>query len=229
MTKGIRRPFLSSLCMHLKDYYGILELPPSATQQEIKKAYRKLAQQHHPDKNDNDPYSGNKFAEIKEAYEVLTNPSTKEYYLQQRWYDQSMGKKRSAQVMTPDSILKQALELERYVAKLDAFRMDKQGLHDHIMAIVDNPTVQKLNNFNERDINNEIVSALVKSLKPLPLFYINSLQQQLNKIHKDDRTQEILEQLVRSKQKAHEQDKYRIWVILLTVLVLCMIIFFAGK
>ena len=67
--------------MHLKDYYNILSIEPSATLSEIKKAYRKLAHQSHPDKNQNDPYASALFAEIKEAYEVLTNPTKKEYYL----------------------------------------------------------------------------------------------------------------------------------------------------
>jgi len=52
---------------HLKDYYRILELDPSATLPEIKKAYRKLAQQYHPDKNSGDPYPAAQFAEIKEG------------------------------------------------------------------------------------------------------------------------------------------------------------------
>ena len=81
--------------MQLKDYYKILEMEPSATLTEIKKAYRRLAQQYHPDKNSSDEYALTYFAEIKEAYEVLTNPAKKDYYLQQRWYQQSLGKKDS--------------------------------------------------------------------------------------------------------------------------------------
>lgn len=63
--------------MHLKDYYKLLELEPSATLPEIKKAYRRLALLHHPDKTGNDPYSAAQFSDIKEAYEVLTNPTKK--------------------------------------------------------------------------------------------------------------------------------------------------------
>ncbi|MBK9569291.1 MAG: J domain-containing protein [Chitinophagaceae bacterium] len=63
--------------MHLKDYYGLLDIETSATLQEIKKAYRKLALRYHPDKNQNDPYATAQFAAIKEAYEVLTHPQKK--------------------------------------------------------------------------------------------------------------------------------------------------------
>ena len=79
--------------MQLKDYYSILELHPSATRDEIKKAYRRLAHQYHPDKKNNDPYAAAQFSNIKEAYEILSNPVKKDQYLQQRWYTQSIGKK----------------------------------------------------------------------------------------------------------------------------------------
>jgi preprotein translocase subunit Sec63 len=55
----------------LKDYYAILDLPPTATIRDIKQAYRKLVMVYHPDKNNDDPYALSRFNEIKEAYEVL--------------------------------------------------------------------------------------------------------------------------------------------------------------
>jgi DnaJ-class molecular chaperone with C-terminal Zn finger domain len=72
---------------------------------------------YHPDKNPNDKYAEAQFNEIKEAYEVLTNPVKKENYLQQRWYNQSIGKRRTAETITPVSILKLVLELERICFK----------------------------------------------------------------------------------------------------------------
>ena len=52
--------------------YEILELNSSATELEIKKTYRKLSLQYHPEKNDNSPESQNKFKEIQEAYDLLS-------------------------------------------------------------------------------------------------------------------------------------------------------------
>ena len=54
-----------------KDYYAVLGVPASATQEEVKKQYRKLASKHHPDKNQNDPKAAERFKEISEAYQVL--------------------------------------------------------------------------------------------------------------------------------------------------------------
>lgn len=59
---------------HTKDYYQLLGVPEKATAEQVKKAYRKLALEHHPDRNPNDPQSEERFKEITEAYGVLMDP-----------------------------------------------------------------------------------------------------------------------------------------------------------
>lgn len=63
-----------------KDYYKILGLSKSATDSEIKKAYRKLALQYHPDKNAGDAKAEAKFKEVGEAYAILSDPQKKSRY-----------------------------------------------------------------------------------------------------------------------------------------------------
>ncbi len=67
-----------------KDYYTVIGLPASATQDEIKKQYRKLASKHHPDKNQNDPKAAERFKEISEAYQVLGDADKRKQYDQMR-------------------------------------------------------------------------------------------------------------------------------------------------
>lgn len=64
----------------MKDYYKILNLPPDSLQSDIKKAYRKLAVQHHPDKNNGDKKSEERFKLIAEAYDVLSDEVTRNEY-----------------------------------------------------------------------------------------------------------------------------------------------------
>src|SRR2546426_9013015 len=67
-----------------KDYYTVLGVPASATQDDIKKKYRKLAAKHHPDKNPNDPKAAETFKEISEAYQVLGDADKRKQYDQMR-------------------------------------------------------------------------------------------------------------------------------------------------
>lgn len=66
--------------MSKRDYYEVLEVPKSASAEEIKKAYRKKAIQFHPDKNPGDKEAEEKFKEAAEAYEVLSNAEKKQRY-----------------------------------------------------------------------------------------------------------------------------------------------------
>ena len=62
-----------------RDYYDVLGVKKIATQDEVKKAYRKLARQYHPDANPNDPKAEEKFKEVSSAYEVLSDAEKRKH------------------------------------------------------------------------------------------------------------------------------------------------------
>src|SRR5216684_3833716 len=66
--------------MAKQDYYKLLDVARSATEADIKKAYRRLAMKWHPDRNPDDPDSEHKFKEAKEAYEILCDPQKRAVY-----------------------------------------------------------------------------------------------------------------------------------------------------
>ena len=66
--------------MEYKDYYKILGVDRKASDDEIRKAYRKLAKQYHPDYNPNNKQAEDRFKEINEAYEVLSDSKKRSHY-----------------------------------------------------------------------------------------------------------------------------------------------------
>ncbi|MGZ4056287.1 MAG: DnaJ domain-containing protein, partial [Bacteroidia bacterium] len=66
--------------MEFIDYYKVLGLPKTASQEDIKKAYRKLARKHHPDLNPNNKEANKLFQQINEANEVLSDPENRKKY-----------------------------------------------------------------------------------------------------------------------------------------------------
>ena len=216
--------------VQLKDYYTILELPPSASADEIKKAYRRLAHQYHPDKKNNDPYAAALFTDIKEAYEILSNPAKKDYYLQERWYAQCTGKKIKQETITPVTILKQMLELDKYVSKLDIHRMYHEGLFNHINTILSDENISTLNSFNEPLINKEIIISALKISVALPNRFVNLLTDRLKKFTSNDElVNKKIELLIRQHKQINYWEKRKIWVVLFIVLLLCLIIFISGN
>src|SRR4051812_50163656 len=67
-----------------KDFYAVLGVSSTASQDEIKKAYRKLAKKFHPDANANDPKAAERFKEISEANNVLSDPEKRKQYDEMR-------------------------------------------------------------------------------------------------------------------------------------------------
>ncbi len=104
--------------MEYKDYYKTLGVERSASDQEIKKAYRKLAMKYHPDRNPDDKKAEDKFKDINEAYQVLSDPQKRTRYDQlgdsyfnyqqsggtpggfnwEQWYNSGQGGGRRVQV-----------------------------------------------------------------------------------------------------------------------------------
>ncbi len=213
----------------LKDYYQILQIQPHSTLAEIKQAFRRLAMIYHPDKNPNDKYAEVMFNEIKEAYEVLTNPAKKENYLQQRWYNQSIGKRRTAETITPVSILKLVLELEQYVSRLDVHRMNKEGLSGYIDELLSTGTIENLKQFNEPEINKQIITSALSAMQPLSMKFLGKLPERLGTLADDETSLHRIKNFLKNRKRAFLWERYKVAVIILFTIFICLVIYFTGK
>ena len=213
----------------LKDYYQILQIQPHSTLAEIKQAFRRLALIYHPDKNPNDKYAEAQFNEIKEAYEVLTSPVKKENYLQQRWYNQSIGKRRTAKTITPVSILKLVLELEQYVSRLDVHRMNKEGLSDYIDELISAGTIENLKQFNELEINRQIITSTLSAMRSLPIKLLGKLPERLEILADDQTSLHRIKSFLKNRKKVFLWERYKVAVIILFTICICLVIYFTSQ
>jgi curved DNA-binding protein CbpA len=110
-----------------KDYYAILGIPPDAATADIKKAYRRLARKHHPDRNPGDPNAAARFRDLTEACETLTDPALRAAY--DRDYQPAPGTKVSAP--GPDSYA-----ISRVIAVLEGIWAAIRARHPQIPAVV---------------------------------------------------------------------------------------------
>src|SRR5687768_17475006 len=76
--------------MAKKDYYQILGVKKDAKADEIKKAYRRLARKHHPDVNPNDKASEEKFKEVQEAYDILSDEKKRKVFDRFGYYNDNL-------------------------------------------------------------------------------------------------------------------------------------------
>lgn len=226
----ISKSYIFAFMFSIKNYYAILQVEPSASIAEIKKAYRRLALQHHPDKNNNDSYSSAQFEEIKEAYEVLTDPVKKEYYLQQRWYNQSMGYQKTQEIVTPVSLLKQSLKLEKYVSKLDVFRMDREKLRAYLLEMLSDDTLDKIKAFNEPSTIKSVITILLNTIHPLSAEMADPVFNQLIKLaDKNEADILLIKKYASNTQKRDRFEKYKPFVILFFTLLICGLIWLMSR
>ncbi len=111
----------------IDDYYDLLGVTSTATLTEIKKAYRKLARQHHPDMNNGDPDAAARFKLITEAYEVLSDPR------QRKNYDRAHPPEAGTQLTTPGP---DSVAVSRVLRVLEDTWQAIRARHPQIPAVV---------------------------------------------------------------------------------------------
>jgi len=122
--------------MRLKDYYRTLEVRPSATGEEIKKSYRRLAVKHHPDKNPDNPFAEGHFREINEAYSILGNEKNRKKYDNERWLSGSTSHAAKTTSTTPAWLLHETARLRRHMETIDTYRMNHAALQQYILLLL---------------------------------------------------------------------------------------------
>lgn len=216
--------------MDIKDYYTILGIAPIATEQEVKKAFRKLALQYHPDKNQHDPLSEAMFKEVQEAYEVLSDPKQREEYNYKRWYNRTKGKSFVKRALTPAAILEECNQLQAYMGSMSIFQIDYDALSFHIRQILSADNIAILAHAGDTATNQQIIQSLIQSSAPLPLSYANPIADLMVQLAgQDNATIIAVSDFIREKKFRARWEKYKWLLVLLIIALICwLMVAFAG-
>ena len=213
----------------VKDYYNILQIAPTANIAEIKAAYRKLASKYHPDKKPGDKYASARFFLIKEAYETLSKPSLKEEYLKRRWLNKANNQNFENDVTDPEKILKHFIHINEKIQTFDAFRVDRGGVKNELLKLLNDSNTVTLNDFNDLHINEEIIHQSLQAIKILNVYDQKII---LNELRKIKATTHSLEGINATEIRIKQQVLFKRLlpaIILLLVLLLCTLIYIAGN
>lgn len=216
--------------MPVKDYYQVLEIPYNAREDEIKKAYRRLAMRYHPDKNTGNPFAVQHFREIQEAYDVLSNPVKRSEYHQLRWqYTGQTSRFDSPVPPSPELIYQEAVKIKNYVRQLDVFRMNQEALATQLSQLLNERHLSILVDSGKPVLIRDLVEVLLFSMHPLGFSYWKKLVPDLvriagtnNQLLQEIRTAE------KNKQREFNWNRSQPWIILLIVIVICLLIYFIA-
>jgi len=216
--------------MRIKDYYKTLKVVPTASANEIKKSYRKLAMEYHPDKHQGDKYKEALFREIQEAYEVLSDPQSREEYNYKRWFTRSIGKRYSEEAITAPAILAETKKLGEYVRGVNIYQVDHEVLSFHIRQIVSDRNIELLHQFDEQNTNRQIVEILLKISEHLPFRYIGPIEIQLVRLSvNDDQTIKRIYNYSKSRKKRNYWEKYMGLIVIIITLIICVLMYLYSR
>jgi len=209
----------------MKDYYKILGVPPSATQQELKKAYRALAVKYHPDKNPENSLAEAFFKEIQEAYATLSVAHKRAKYDDERWLS-GMGGKTQQQAVTPAWLMNVSQQLNISLAAMDTYRMSQGALQSYILLILTDAHLGILQHKNDASINKTIITEILKATEKLEAKYLQDILQRLLILAKDDNDAMLMiynyEEI---RQKQTRSELWRPYIILFITLLLCLFMY----
>ena len=209
-----------------KDYYRILNVKPSATEAEIKHAYRKLAMKYHPDKNEGDALAAAIFTDAAEAYKILSDTEARKQYNYERYLVAEQEYKRP--VETIETMIKRISAINRQIQNSDPFRLNKAAVLYSVKQIFPGD-INLLLTVNEPLLKQflEKISFAAASLSTDQLKQLIVLLQPLYTKHAW--LQHTLHTLLRQQQKQEHWDRYKILLAVLIAVILCLIIFLAVK
>ena len=214
--------------MAYKDYYGILNISATASSDEIKKSFRKLALLYHPDKNNNASAATAKFNEIREAYQVLSDRKKRTVYNYER-YSQNPKQAFRQTAFTVDDIMLLCINLKKNIDLQDPFRIDHDQLFFEIADILSEHNLGIIKEGTEIE-QQKIIQLFISSTTVLPFIQLEEIVKKLKSIaHPNSNLQKELNHFLYQSKQWNLWNRHKKTVALVTAILLCTFIYFASK
>jgi molecular chaperone DnaJ len=214
--------------MASKDYYRILGVWPTASPEEIKRSYRRLAVKYHPDKNPDDILAEATFKEIAEAYDILSDAKKREEYHYKHFYTHDY--KYPQPEPTPQSILNDTFQLKNLVEKVNPFSLNRDALFFQLRQLLSEDNLMLLQRENQPAINRQIVEALLRIGMPLNYNFIEEIEDRLVfLVDGDTYLENKVTNFLNQQRRKDKWSRYKIVVAIFVAIMLCLIIFLAGR
>jgi molecular chaperone DnaJ len=215
--------------MPVKDYYKLLKIAHSADLNTIKKAYRQLAMQYHPDKHGNNQSTHFYFQEIQEAYEVLSNPEKRENYHYQIWLEKAQGHELDT-ALSADQIIQLFIQTERTIHETDSFRRNNEQLTEILVSLYSNTRLELIAETNDKSLETTTLQMAIQSSSSLSSDAQFKLIHQLNPIlKKHPQMHETWMEQVNTSMRKEKIEKFKVPIVILTTILLCLAILLLSK
>lgn len=168
--------------MSFKNYYAVLGVAPNASEDDIKKKFRKLALLYHPDRNGESEFAAIRFREIQEAYEILCDQNKRTVY-NRDWRNHYPKVNTSAvEETTPESILLKCQKIQQDIKDMDSFRINQQYIKTHLDKLLGDENMALLLFHNNIAVNRNIIMRVLEICNVLTPKAFPSIQQKLEKL-----------------------------------------------
>jgi molecular chaperone DnaJ len=210
----------------IKDYYRILNVRSSASVNEIKNAYRKLAMKYHPDKNPNDALSAAVFTDVAEAYHVLSDDKSRKLYNEERYITATQEYRKP--IETIDTLIFRADKINEQLKDINPFQFNKDALLYSISQLL--PTEIDLLLYTNENLFQQFFKKVIAASKYLSSQQTKQLILLLQPLYeKNEWLQQSMQQVLQKQLKDERWEKNKIVLAVIVALILCALIFFVAS
>ena len=206
--------------MAFKDHYKTLGVSSKSSHEEIKKAFRTLAHKYHPDKNPDTSYAQAQFRTIQEAYEVLSNPTTRKLFDEERYFRGLTAQKEPYHI---DSLWlkEQAKKLRIHMSRLDSYSMNHRALHEYVLILLSDDHIGILQTENDDRAIRELVSDVLVSIRHLHYSLYPAINRRLSIIASND--PELLQAISQAERERRVKNSQQ-WIMPLLIIVITLML-----